>query len=178
VQHELASSLMGCISLLHVLGQAACTSTRRTLGRTRSRPRATCMHGRDSFRPPGHRPSSKSKITCRTVLFMLVATLLRSGAKTGRLLAGHSVAQLTSCEPCMYRHHVCSRWQREIDKHARQSSLSAAPAERVDVASEVVRPAAVELAAGRASKLGLSWPGPSSMHVELQISCGVVPEVE
>ena len=40
----------------------------------------------------------------------------------------------------MYRHHVCSRWQREIDKHARQSSWSAAPAERVNVASELVRP--------------------------------------
>ena len=56
------------------------------------------------------------------------------------LLAGHcTVAQLTCCEPCMYRHHACSRWQRGIDKHARKSSWSAAPAERVDVASELVR---------------------------------------
>ena len=56
------------------------------------------------------------------------------------LPAGHcTVAQLTCCEPCMYRHHVCSRWQRGIEICARQSSWSAAPAERVDVASEVVR---------------------------------------
>ena len=84
VQAQLASSLMGCISLLHLLGQPARNMPRRTLGRTRSRPRATCMHGRASYRPPGHRPSSKSKITCSTLFFMLVATLLRSGAKTGR----------------------------------------------------------------------------------------------
>ena len=56
------------------------------------------------------------------------------------LLAGHcTVAQLTSCEPCMYRHHVRSCWQRGIEIYARQSSWSAAPAERVNVASEVVR---------------------------------------
>jgi len=78
VQHELASSLLGCISLLRLLGQPARTSTRRALGRTRSRPRATCMHGRASYRPPDRRPSSKSKITCRTVLFMSVATLLEA----------------------------------------------------------------------------------------------------
>ena len=84
VQVQLASSLLGCISLPQLLGQPARNMPRRTLGRTRSRPRATCMHGRASFRPLGHRPSSRSKITCSTLFFMSVATLLRSGAKTGR----------------------------------------------------------------------------------------------
>ena len=56
------------------------------------------------------------------------------------LLAGHcTVAQLTCCEPCMCRHHICSCWLRGIDKHARQSSWSAAASERVNVASEVIR---------------------------------------
>ena len=56
------------------------------------------------------------------------------------LLAGHcTVAPLTCAEPCMHRHHIGSRRQLRIDKLARQSSWSAAPAERVNVASEVVR---------------------------------------
>jgi len=67
VQVQLAFSLLGCISLLRLLGQPARTSTRRTLGPTRSRPRATCMHGRASYRPPGHRPSSKSCVVCCAV---------------------------------------------------------------------------------------------------------------
>ena len=50
-----------------------------------------------------------------------------------------AIARPHCCELCMYRHHVRSCWQRGIDKHPRQSSWSAAPAERVNVASEVVR---------------------------------------
>ena len=39
------------------------------------------------------------------------------------LLAGYcSFARLTCCEPHECGHHACSRWQRGIDKHARQSS--------------------------------------------------------
>ena len=65
---------------------------------------------------------------------------LRNAPPLALLACCHcTVAQLTCCEPCMYRHHACSRWQRGIDKHARKSSWSAAPAERVNVASEVVR---------------------------------------
>ena len=57
----------------------------------------------------------------------------------------------------MYRHHVRSCWQRGIEIYARQSSWSAAPAERVNVASEVVRrQLCVELAERRSSAcLGL-----------------------
>jgi len=52
--------------------------------------------------------------------------------------------------------HVRASCQRGIDKHARQSSWSAAPAERVNVASEVVRRQLVELAERRSSAfLGL-----------------------
>ena len=84
------------------------------------------------------------------------------------LLAICSIAQLTSCELCMYRHHVCSRWQRGIEIYVRQSSWSAAPAERVNVAR---RWSTGSCGAGRASKLGLSWHGPSSMYCPASLMC-------
>ena len=91
-------------------------------------------------RPRGSKPSWSSAIMCsgwangRASIppGMDSSTMLRHWRC---LPAGHCTIAQPCCEPCMYRHHVCSRWQRGIDKHAWQSSWSAAPAERVNVAS-------------------------------------------